>query len=82
MNRLFLKLITLAMAIAYSGCANIEVGFEEDSPFYSKPEATTKSKVSNDSSMIKRDKLSTRNIRKTNTEEENETTFYYEFVEE
>jgi len=79
-------LLISLFGLLFVGCANIEVGFEEDSPFYSKPNVQeveinhlNKNKIN--TLEIKTDKLST-NIRKTNDKDENETTFYYEFVEE
>jgi hypothetical protein len=79
MNRLFLKLNILAITIVFSGCANMEIGFEEDSPFYTKPVQSNNLAIDKKTNIYKNnDKLSNED-----TEEgENETTFYYEFVED
>jgi len=44
LKSLFTKLIILLTAIAFTACSNMEVGFEEDSPFYTPP-AEKKSEV-------------------------------------
>ncbi len=87
MNRFIQNSIIVVSALVFTSCANIEMGFEEDSPFYSAPnkeiiEAREDSQFTKNVINRKHDKLSTINIRKTNNNEENETTFYYEFVEE
>ncbi|MBT3280202.1 MAG: hypothetical protein HOF69_07510 [Campylobacteraceae bacterium] len=94
MKKIILKLFIILPVFIFTACANIEVGFEEDSPFYSPPTSSKKivantsnineeKKLSVEKNTITHyDKLSTTSIKKTNSEEENETTFYYEFVEE
>lgn len=91
MKPLFTKLIILLTAIAFTACSNMEIGFEEDSPFYTPPaekkaeviskkepevKTVTQAKVEI-AKPVKEKKISKEVKPETIQEVENETTFSY-----
>lgn len=68
MNKFFATLLLIITILILPSCANIEMGFDEDSIFYTKPIEKEKEPL-----------LSSKELKQVQTEnKENETTFSYD----
>jgi len=67
MQKTIITTSTSIFFLLFGGCSNVEIGFDEDSVFYSKKTKTLESQ-----------EVKTQENQAKNQEEKNKTTFYYE----
>jgi len=68
MQKIILTTYFTLFSLSFSACSNVEMGFDEDSVFYSKKTKTLESQ----------EVITQENQEKKQEEEKNKTTFYYE----
>lgn len=74
MKSLALKLTLILSSIFFTACSNMQIGFEEDSPFYTSP-SEKKSEITTEVLEVKKEAPVVK--KEAPAEEENETAFSY-----